>query len=587
MSRILFILIFSVVPLMATSDPNALTVHLLNYIASDYSGAVSSKNSVLDSFEYEEQLEFSQKILNQIRANKDLNKTSFEAEAVQLQKMVFEKAHPEKVKKLAEQMAEQLVQRTGISTKPEHSIDLVSGKKLYEQNCYQCHGAEGHGDGPSSGNFDPRPGNFASNKLQGKGPFHFYNVIKMGVPGTAMASFDYLTSEEIWNLSFYVSELQKGNRSTLSPENQSFLLKAHQALELCLSAFQNKEWDKARSFAISAYLDGIEPLEPKLNLKDPEFKAKLERALMDIRRRVDNGSSEREFASLVTGTQNLLDQAGVLIAHDNPSLWFTFSVSFGIFLREAFEAALLLITLLGVVRTFGNRSAVLAVHGGWGLAVALGLTAWFVSGWVLVLTGAQRELLEGGVSLFAVFILLYFGIWMHRKSEIGRWRNFMKEMVTLAKERKNILILGGIAFIGVFREVFETIVFLRALLLEAGGNHQMALALGVLSAFILVLVLSWLSVKLSARLPVRQLFMVSSWIMFFLSFVLLGKGIHALQETGLIPVTELGLGIRWDVVGLYPFYQTLGAQFALVLLLVVIKYWDSRALVGQARESLS
>lgn len=57
---------------------------------------------------------------------------------------------------------------------------------------------------------------------------------------------------------------------------------------------------------------------------------------------------------------------------------------------------------------------------------------------------------------------------MHRKSEIGRWRNFIHQMVSLAKERKNIFILGSIAFMGVFREVFETVVFLRALLLEAG-----------------------------------------------------------------------------------------------------------------------
>lgn len=58
--------------------------------------------------------------------------------------------------------------------------------------------------------------------------------------------------------------------------------------------------------------------------------------------------------------------------------------------------------------------------------------------------------------------------------------------------------------------------------------------------------------------------------MFFLSFILLGKGIHALQETGLVPVTELGLGLRLDMLGVYPFYQTLGAQLALVAFLIAI-----------------
>ncbi|MFM8269934.1 MAG: FTR1 family protein, partial [Pseudomonadota bacterium] len=479
------------------------------------------------------------------------------------------------------------VQKTGISTKPSHSVDMVSGKNHYEQNCYQCHGAKGLGDGPASGNFDPPPTNFTDNKLQGKGPFHFFNVIQLGIPGTSMPAFNHLSSEEIWNISFYVSELQKGNRSTVTSENQTFLFRAHQALDQSLKAYQRGDFQAARNHAVSAYLDGVEPLEPKLRVKDVKFSSQLEQSLMQIRKQIQNRDSESELAQAFTQAHRLLEQAEKLISHQIPSLWFIFSVSFGIFLREAFEAALLLITLLGVVRSFGNRSAVLAVHGGWSLALLLGILAWFFSGWVLNMTGAQRELLEGSVALFAVFLLLYFGLWMHRKSEIGKWRNFIQEMVLLAKEKRNVFILGSIAFMGVFREVFETVVFLRALLLEAGGYHQLALATGVLTALTLVIVLSWLSVKLSARLPIRQLFMVSSWIMFFLSFIMLGKGIHALQETGLIPISEFEMGPRWDLFGLYPSYQTLGAQLILVIFLLAIRRWDATPFVGRAKGSIN
>jgi len=569
------------------ADQNYLTVHLLNYIASDYAGAVDQNHQVLDSFEYQEQVEFVHKVVDQVRENVRLKNTAIEKQVIEIQKLISEKAPPQEVRKLAEQVSAQLVQKMGLSTAPPHSIDLASGKMLYEQNCIQCHGAGGMGDGPASGNFNPPPTNFTDGKLNGRGPFHFFNVIKLGVPGTAMAAFDHLSADEMWNLSFYVSELQKGNQSKLSSENQGFLLKAHRALENSMRAYQNGDFPSARNYAASAYLDGIEPMEPKLRVKDSKFTAELEQSLMQIRQGIEERVSEAELLKSVHQAHGLLEKAGQMISLQTPSLWFIFSVSFGIFLREAFEAALLLITLLGVVRSFGNRSAVLAVHSGWGLALTLGIVAWFFSGWILAMTGAQRELLEGSVSLFAVLLLLYFGLWMHRKSEIGRWRNFIKEMVSVAKERKNVFILGSIAFMGVFREVFETVVFLRALLLEAGGNHQIALALGVLSAFILVLILSWLSVKLSARLPVRQLFMVSSWIMFFLSFILLGKGIHALQETGLVPVTELGFRLHWDVLGLYPFYQTLGAQLALIVFLVVIQVLDSKSFVDRAKESAS
>ena len=587
MKRKLLIFLFPWLLAANQTDQKSLIVHLLNYIASDYSGAVSPNHQVIANFEYEEQLEFVQKVLDQVRENAQLKNTSIEKQVLEIQKRILEKAPPQEVQKLAEQTSSELVQRMGISTAPAHSIDLASGKNLYEQNCIQCHGAGGAGDGPSSGNFNPPPTNFTDARLQGKGPFHFFNVIKLGVPGTAMAAFDHLTPDEIWNLSFYVSEFQKGNQSKLSIENQQYLLKAHQALDNAMKAYHSSDFQGARNYAISAYLDGIEPMEPKLRVKDSKFTSQLEQTLMQVRKGIEAKVSETELLSRVNKMHGLLEEAGQLVSLQKPSLWFIFSVSFGIFLREAFEAALLLITLLGVVRSFGNRSAILAVHAGWGSALVLGVCAWFFSGWILVMTGAQRELLEGGVSLFAVLILLYFGLWMHRKSEIGRWRTFIHQMVSLAKERKNIFILGSIAFMGVFREVFETVVFLRALLLEAGGNHQLALASGVLSAFCLVLVLSWLSVKLSARLPVRQLFMISSWIMFFLSFILLGKGIHALQETGLVPVTELGLGFRWDMLGLYPFYQTLGAQLALVVFLIAIQWWDSKPFVGRAKESAS
>lgn len=587
MKKILLFLSTLLLTHWASADSEILTVHLLNYIASDYAGAVDKNHGIKDKFEYEEQTEFAQNVLDQIRESVRVKGTVLETEAIELKKLISEKSHPETVRKLAERMSSDLIQKTGISTKPKHSVDLASGKHLYEQNCYQCHGDSGMGNGPSSGNFNPPPTNFTDSKMQGKGPFHFFNVIKMGVPGTAMAAFDHLSDTEIWNLAFYVSELQKGSISAISEENQEFLRKAHQSLEAALNAYQNRDYQLARNYAISAYLDGVEPMEPKLRAKDSKFSGQLERSLMEIRQNIENRISGSELDTLIGNAHKLLEQAGKLVSYQTPSLWFVFSVSFGIFLREAFESALLLITLLGVVRSFGSRAAVLAIHGGWGLALILGTIAWFFSGWILVITGAQRELLEGSVSLFAVVLLLYFGLWMHRKTEIGKWRNFIQEMVRLAKERRNVFILGSIAFMGVFREVFETVVFLRALILEAGGNHEAALALGVLSAFSLVIVLSWLSVRLSARLPIRQLFLISSWIMFFLSFILLGKGIHALQETGLIPVTELGFNFRSDMLGLYPFYQTVGAQFLLVTFLILMQRWDSKLIVGPAKESTS
>lgn len=569
MKKLLFFFFLSL-PVLAQENPAQLLVHLLNYVSSDYSGAVDDNGQIRDAFEYEEQVDFSDKILEQSQSIESLKTNpGFMSELNLLAELVKKRGNPKEVAAQAKKLSQQAIQITGVETKPVQLVDTQKGKELYGRNCAQCHGAEGLGNGPSSGNFNPPPSKFTDAKLQNHSPFQFFNIIKLGVPGTAMAAFSQLTDEEIWNLSFYVVQLQKGK--DVAQENHFFLLRAQQLIDKSLQSYLEGDLALARNLAISAYLDGIEPLEPKLQLKDAGFARSLERTIREIRKMMEAGLGQAEITLQVDQFRELLQQAGQLLVQKQSSFWFTCSVAFGIFLREAFEAALLLITLLGVVKKFGNKRAVVSIHIGWGFALGLGFLGWFLSGLILNMSGAQRELLEGGVSLFAVLILMYFGLWMHRKAEIGKWRDFIQQMVSQAMQKKSVVALGTVAFLGVFREVFETILFLRALLFETGSQQYFALSLGVFSAFTLVLFLSWWSVKASAKLPLRQLFLISSWIMFFLSFILLGKGIHALQETGLVPISEIGLNLHFDLLGLYPFYQTLVPQLLLLALIGLIQ----------------
>jgi high-affinity iron transporter len=545
-------------------------VHLLNYISTDYAGAVDLEGKILNQFEYDEQVEFAGTILSQAQSHEILRGSEIHESLKELNQLVLNRVQPQKVSDLAKDLSSKVIKKTSLVVEPETSADLESGKNLFAQNCSQCHGLTGAGDGPSSGNFNPPPTNFTDSKLQGLGPFHFYNVIKLGVPGTAMAAFDHFSEAEIWNLAFYVEVLKKGGESDKPSSENMFLAKAHRLLDQSVEAYQKQQNSSALQYAVSAYLDGVEPLEPKLRLKNSEFEIRLESSFLQVRKAIQNGASLEMLSELVRSSQSLLQEASQLLEEKKVSPWFVFSMSFGIFLREAFEAALLLITLLGVVRSFGSAPARYAVHGGWLLAMTTGIAAWFSSEKLLLNSGAEREFLEGSISLFAVLVLLFFGLWMHRQSEIGKWRGFIQKMVVLAKDKKNILILGGISFLGVFREVFETVLFLRALTLEANGDYQMQLLSGVGGAFVLVLILSAGSVKLSKKLPVRKLFYVSSGVMFLLCFILLGKGIHAFQEIGLIPITELGLNLRWDWAGIYPFYQTLIAQIILLLVIALL-----------------
>jgi len=91
-----------------------------------------------------------------------------------------------------------------------------AGKELYEDlsdpSCVVCHGKKGDGRGQLSGQFDPPPRNFAcAATIDGVPDGQLHWIIKNGSPGTAMPPFDYLTDEEIWQLTIYLRSLTNHN----------------------------------------------------------------------------------------------------------------------------------------------------------------------------------------------------------------------------------------------------------------------------------------------------------------------------------------------------------------------------------------
>jgi high-affinity iron transporter len=192
------------------------------------------------------------------------------------------------------------------------------------------------------------------------------------------------------------------------------------------------------------------------------------------------------------------------------------------------------------------------------------------------MSGASREVLEGSISLFAVAVLLYVGFWLHRQTEVGRWTKFVKQTVSDALEQKSLFVLCGISFMAVFREAFEVVLFLRAVWDDVGQAGHSSVGFGVASAFVLIFAFSYYAVKFSQRIPVRQLFTVSSLIMAALSVMLTGKGIHSLQEAGIVGVKSF-LNLRIDLLGVYPTVQTLLGQLLILGFLFILWNWSKAA----------
>jgi mono/diheme cytochrome c family protein len=86
---------------------------------------------------------------------------------------------------------------------------------LYRRHCGHCHGTSGDGMGPTAAILNPYPRDYRAGKFKFKSteraakPTHkdLEHIVRQGVPGTAMPSFDLLPDDEIAALVEYVKYL--------------------------------------------------------------------------------------------------------------------------------------------------------------------------------------------------------------------------------------------------------------------------------------------------------------------------------------------------------------------------------------------
>lgn len=353
--------------------------------------------------------------------------------------------------------------------------------------------------------------------------------------------------------------------------------KAQGLLRQAATAYSNGDVAAAKNLALKAYIEGFEPLEPKLKALDAAFVTRIETEMAAVRARIDRQEDKVAILAAIDGASASLGKVASLVSDRggmSPTL--AFSAAAAIILREGFEAVLIVIALLSVIRAAGAPVAALYVHAGWISALLLGAGCWFLAGWLMVLSGAGREALEGVTSLLAVAILLVVGFWLHSQTELGRWKRFINGKVRDALQGGSLWTLASIAFIAVFREAIETVLFLRAIWIDSAADAQMALFAGVVVSLAAVIFLSWLILRFSVGIPIRALFSASSLVMAILATVLTGKGLHALQETGLVPETDFAHFPRVDLLGLFPTWETALSQIAMLILVGALWFYGRR-----------
>jgi high-affinity iron transporter len=199
--------------------------------------------------------------------------------------------------------------------------------------------------------------------------------------------------------------------------------------------------------------------------------------------------------------------------------------------------------------------------------IASGVTA-VVLRTILAAMPASQEILEGLTLLTAVLVLFSVSYWLISKVEAANWQRFIREKVTDALERGGGKALAFVAFLAVYREGAETALFYQALFHE-GAHVALGISLGIVAGGVTLAIIFTLFYRFGVSIiPLRPFFAVTSVMLYYMAFVFMGKGVRELQEGDVVPISLIRGFPTVDALGLYPTWQTLLAQFLLLVLFV-------------------
>ena len=513
-----------------------------------------------------------------------------------------------------------LADRFGVSLDelPSRPPDLALGAEVYRASCAGCHGDLGRGDGKLAQGLDPPPANLADwGALNDQSPLDYYRRINIGVVGTAMPAFeDRLPARERWAVALYASTLRLPPASGEAPEglrdfartgkmsdaelldslaaprdgsrgglarlaairsSQSAGSPAGEVLGVVRAqvdtvyALARTGDPGASTRALDAYMT-FEQVERELRGRDAALAAELETDFAALRAAAGAGAGPELDAArerLATGLDRAAAALGAGLSRTN-----LFVQSFVIMLREGLEAILIVGALMTFLAKMGASDRRRHVHGGILAAIVASLLTALALETVFHLSAAHQEALEGATMVVATVVLFYVSYWLLSKMEVVKWTRFVKSKVQDAVTHGSALALGTAAFLAVYREGFETVLFYKALFISAGPGAAAAPVLaGMLAGFILLVGVYVAMNRFGVRLPLKPFFAVTSAFLYYMALVFAGTGIAELQEGGFVSLTPVAGVPRVPAIGLHPTVETLTAQGLLVVLALVALVW--------------
>ena len=268
---------------------------------------------------------------------------------------------------------------------------------------------------------------------------------------------------------------------------------------------------------------------------------------------------------------NFKQQIALLQGNTTYSFW----DSALILLREGLEALLIMIGLIAFLKRSGQEAMQKWIYlGALGGITVSAVAAILMSTLFQSLTiGTSREMMEGYIGLSAAALMIGVGIWLHSKSSVISWNQYISKQMGNAISKQSVLAMAFISFLSVFREGAETIVF------YAGIAPKMPTAefvSGIVLAIIILVIIAFLLLRISGRIPVHRFFLVATVLIYVLAFKIIGVSLHTLQLTSVVSMTVVkGLPIL-NGIGFYPTAETIIAQVILLVTIVITIVYKRR-----------
>jgi len=325
--------------------------------------------------------------------------------------------------------------------------------------------------------------------------------------------------------------------------------KASASVKKFITTWPNVESDiSTRNGSLYTSIESDMPIIASNLLKDASDKDKLKKQLTDFKKEI----------------QLLQDDDG-----------YTFWDSALILLREGLEAILIIMALVAFLKkseqTHMTKYIYYGAAGGIGVSavMAIFMSVFFNSDSM----NSSRELIEGYVGLIAAAMMIGVGVWLHSKSNIKAWNAYIAKQMNHAMSRGSVWAMALISFLSVFREGAETLIFYAGI---APKMETSQFALGIVIAIVILAIVAFLIVKVSARIPIHRFFAVATILIYLLAFKIIGVSTHKLQLMGDIPTNVVDNLPVIASIGFYPTVETIIGQGILVVLIIATIIWKRR-----------